>query len=135
MRRSSALLTLLGAACAPRALPLPPADLHVVAVERGELLCVAAGRGDVVLGSSNDRVRRWSLPGEQLEGEGQGHRRGVTCIAQGSRGRVISGGPDRSVRVWSAELEQELELRGPTRPLACVGLRPDGAAVAASMAG
>ncbi|HKB42343.1 MAG TPA: protein kinase, partial [Gemmataceae bacterium] len=57
-----------------------------------------------------------------------GHAGPVTCIAFNTDGkRVISGGGDRTARVWDVATGKELlALRGFARPVRAVGFSPDG---------
>ena len=111
------------------------AAMGVIEVERGEQLCVALGEGVVAAGSSNDRLRLWGLPGGEPLAEVRAHRRGVTCVGLDPAGRVVTGGPDRHLRLFKADLEPAWEATGWERPLAVVGFTPDGGVVGVSQAG
>jgi hypothetical protein len=107
--------------------------------ERGETLCVALceEQGLLAAGFSNDRLRVFSTEDGALLEEARGHRRGITCLAFAPDGtRLVSAGPDRTVRIWSTRpLAQEQLLTGAHEPLARVAWLGDGQAVLAVTVG
>lgn len=95
-----------------------------------DLLGVASAGRWIAGVSADDRLRIWDAFIDAPPAELRGHRRGVTCLAFDADGaRVVTGGPDRTVRLWRcAPAQPERTLRGDLqRPPVSVAWSADGA--------
>ncbi|MEM6472818.1 MAG: protein kinase [Planctomycetota bacterium] len=93
----------------------------------GDVGLVAICRGD-------GRIDLWKYGGESTWLEIVGHPRGTTCAVFSHKGdRLVSGGTDRSVRIWDVGSGQQLaELTGARRAITSVCVSPDDSLLATS---
>ena len=97
-----------------------PGLAWVVGADRGVVLDVDArpGEGLVSSGTSNDRLRLLDPADGHLVEEATGHRRGITAVRFSPDGeQLVTTGPDRTVRLWSASPLEEVGIfEGVERP-------------------
>lgn len=48
-----------------------------------------------------DEIRVWSMDSDRPLQKFQAHRNGTRCFVKTASGRLISGGEDKTIRVWS----------------------------------
>jgi len=101
----------------------------------GEVECVAvaADGRSAVSGSADQTVRLWSLAtGKEIRRIGgtvvERHWDGVLGVALTPDGRhALSASRDKTLRFWDLETGKEVRcLRGPSAPVPCVAVSPDG---------
>jgi WD40 repeat protein len=63
----------------------------------------------------------------------KGHEGGVKAVAVTSDGRIVSGGDDKTARIWDARTgDQLLQLKGHESGVYAVAVTPDGRVVTGS---
>ena len=90
----------------------------------GEHVAAYGGRGDVVIW----RRDRWSRPERAFKA----HRGDINTLAYGPDGRLITGGTDRTVRIWGPRGGAPLILRGHEDEITTAVFSSDGARVLTS---
>ncbi len=97
----------------------------------GRVLAVATvGEDRLVSGGQDAVVRLWDLAEGRLLRALEGHAGAVHCVTASVDGRyVVSGGADRTARVWSVDGAETAELRRleVAAPVQAVCLSPDNA--------
>jgi len=89
---------------------------------------VAAGAQQLVSCSDDFSVRMWDVPDADADGEvARGHAAPVHAVAVLPDGRLATAGGDRSVLLWSAEGELDMELAMPEVSSRVMALLPVGA--------
>ena len=64
-------------------------------------MIVSADGTEIISGSADDTLRRWSVPTGQCLQVYRGHNEWIRCVAQLSNGNVISGSNDKSMKIWN----------------------------------
>lgn len=95
----------------------------------------------LVTGHEDNVVRIWDLAAETGEGESteprreiKGHSQSVTSLAASpdDKKQVISGSADGTVRLWNAELGEQLRTWNHGSPVTAIAMRPDGVRLASA---
>jgi WD40 repeat protein len=91
-------------------------DPHPRAIMKGHLKYVLAAdmsRDEkmLVTGGADKALNLWEVTSGRLLGQMQGHTSDIESVAFTPNGRlIISSSEDRSVRIWSVDLRQELAM-------------------------
>ena len=103
-------------------------------IERGPQWCVATSANAIAVGGEDGTIRVWNAPVPDAQGFAvapvsalSGHQGAVYAVAiSGDGKRLLSGGADKTIRVWDLEKNEELMRgEGHTDLVRGVALSPD----------